>query len=134
MTVEEYEKQSEGMWSNPDNFVFTNHFGKHLSPSTIYGNFKRIATKIGAPNARYHDLRHTFATISIQNGDDIKTISYNLGHATTSFTMDVYGHVSEKMKKRSSERMEEFIKGTLKGTDDKKEGSDNSEPLENKES
>ena len=117
------------MWSNPENFVFTNHFGKHLSSSTIYGNFKRIARKIGLPDARYHDLRHTFATISLQNGDDVKTVSSNLGHATVAFTLDVYGHVSERMKKDSSERMKKFIKGTIKGTKTKKEGSDSSEAL-----
>ena len=58
---------------------------------------------------RIHDLRHSYATISIQNGDDIKTVSSNLGHATVAFTLDVYGHVTEEMKKRSADRMQEYI-------------------------
>jgi integrase len=56
------------------------------------------------------DLRHTYAVASIQIGDDIKTVQDNLGHATASFTLDVYGHVSEQMKKASAERMEQFYK------------------------
>ena len=123
---EEFAKESGDMYSNSDGFVFTNHKGKPIPSSTIYGNFKRIAIKIGCPNARYHDLRHTFATLSLQNGDDIKTVSYNLGHATVAFTLDVYGHVSERMKKDSADRMENLIKGTLKGTTPKKE--DKKEP------
>lgn len=111
-----FAESSEGLFDNPEGFVFTNHKGKPIPSSTMYGNFKRIARKIGCPEARYHDLRHTFATLSLQNGDDIKTVSSNLGHATVAFTLDVYGHVSEQMKKDSADRMEKLIKGTLKGT------------------
>lgn len=96
-------------WSNPMNLVFTNALGGHLSSDTVYGNFKRIAKKIGIPAARFHDLRHTFATLSLQNGDDIKTVSENLGHATVAFTLDTYGHVTEKMKQDSAKRMQAFI-------------------------
>lgn len=62
------------------------------------------------PETRFHDLRHTFAVISLQEGDDIKTVQANLGHATASFTLDVYGHVSEKMKQNSAARMEAYIR------------------------
>ena len=47
--------------------------------------------------------------LSLQSGDDIKTVSENLGHATVAFTLDVYGHVSETMKQASAARMEAFI-------------------------
>ena len=111
-----FSEEAGDKYSNPEGFVFTNHIGKPIPSPTIYGNFKRIARKIGCPEARYHDLRHTFATLSLQNGDDIKTVSSNLGHSTVAFTLDIYGHVSEQMKKDSAERMEKLIKGTLKGT------------------
>jgi integrase len=89
--------------------VFTTLTGSNLSPQTVYNHFKRIAVKAGAPTATVHDLRHTYVVLSIQNGDDIKTIQYNVGHATASFTLDVYGHVSAKMKKDSADRMEKYI-------------------------
>lgn len=90
-------------------FVFTNAFGQHLHPQTVYNHLKKIATSIGAPDCRVHDLRHTFAVLSLQNGDDIKTVQSNLGHATAAFTLDVYGHVSERMKDDSAARMENYI-------------------------
>lgn len=56
-----------------------------------------------------HDLRHSYAVVSLESGDDIKTVQSNLGHATASFTLDVYGHVSQRMKQQSADRMEAFI-------------------------
>ena len=47
--------------------------------------------------------------VSLESGDDIKTVQENLGHATASFTLDVYGHVSERMKQESAQRMQNFI-------------------------
>jgi len=108
-------KQSENRlaagaaWGNKDNLVFTDELGTHLVAITVYKRFKRIAASIGMPEARVHDLRHTFAVMSLQEGDDVKTVQENLGHATASFTLDVYAHVSEKMKKESAARMEAFI-------------------------
>lgn len=72
-----------------------------------------MAAQIGAPESRVHDLRHTFAVLSLKNGDDIKTVQGNLGHATAAFTLDVYGHVSERMKEDSAERMQGYIKGIV---------------------
>ncbi|MDD5808385.1 MAG: site-specific integrase [Oscillospiraceae bacterium] len=89
--------------------VFTNAIGEHIHPQRLYDHHKKIAKAIGAPDARVHDLRHTFAVLSLQNGDDIKTVQGNLGHATAAFTLDVYGHVSEKMKDDSAARMEKYI-------------------------
>lgn len=91
--------------------VFTTANGSHLSPQTMYLHYKKLAAQIGAPESRVHDLRHTFAVLSLQNGDDVKTVQGNLGHATAAFTLDVYGHVSEKMKEDSAARMEGYIRG-----------------------
>ena len=96
-------------WSNPMNLVFTNEFGGHLVHGTVYRQFKRIIAELGFPDFRFHDLRHTYAVVSLENGDDIKTVQENLGHATAAFTLDVYGHVNERMRKESSDRMEKFI-------------------------
>ena len=89
--------------------VFTNALGDHLHPQRLYAHHKKIAAKAGAPDARVHDLRHTFAALSLQNGDDVKTVQENLGHATAAFTLDVYGHVSERMKEDSAARMQGYF-------------------------
>lgn len=65
--------------------------------------------RIGLPDTRFHDLRHSYAVASIQAGDDIKTVQENLGHHTAAFTLDVYGHVTGEMKRASANRMEAFI-------------------------
>ncbi|MBR3077927.1 MAG: site-specific integrase [Oscillospiraceae bacterium] len=97
--------------------VFTTITGSYISPGTMRVHFKKIAEQIGCPEARVHDLRHTYAMVSLENGDDIKTVQGNLGHATAAFTLDVYGHVSDRMKKESSSRMEEFIRSLTEPED-----------------
>ena len=92
------------------NLVFSNQCGGYLSYRTVYDCFKRVVVKIGAPATRFHDLRHTYATMAIRAGDDIKTVQENLGHATAAFTLDVYGHVTAGMRQASADRMEQVIK------------------------
>lgn len=101
------------LWQN-GNYVFCNEVGEHLSPHTVYHNYKKIVASIGLPDARLHDLRHSFAVASIQVGDDPKTVQSNLGHATATFTLDVYGHITQEIKQASADRMETFIKGVSK--------------------
>ena len=96
-------------WNNEFNLVFTDKSGKFIAPQTAFKHFKKIAAKIGRPDARFHDLRHTYAVTALQEGDDVKTVQQNLGHATASFTLDVYGHVSEKMKRESAARMQSYF-------------------------
>ena len=113
------EKQAENKlrygkaYSNPDDLVFTNELGRHIGVEAVWQAIKRRAEAIGLPGLRFHDLRHTFATLSLQNGDDIKTVSESLGHATVAFTLDVYGHVTDKMKRDSADRMQKLIKSIV---------------------
>lgn len=89
--------------------VFTTELGDHLSIATVWREYKKLVDQAGAPAARIHDLRHTFAVNGLQNGDDLKTVQENLGHATAAFTLDVYGHVSERMKEDSAKRQQAYI-------------------------
>lgn len=100
--------KSGELWQET-NLIFTNEIGDRLSYRTVYDCFKRVMVKIGAPDTRFHDLRHTYAVMTIQSGDDIKTVQENLGHATAAFTLDVYGHVTAQMKQASADRIEKFI-------------------------
>ena len=89
--------------------VFTTATGGNLSPQTVYNHCKKVLEKVGAGDRCVHDLRHTYAVLSLQNGDDVKTVQGNLGHATAAFTLDVYGHVSERMKEDSATRMQKYM-------------------------
>ncbi|MDE6997350.1 MAG: site-specific integrase [Oscillospiraceae bacterium] len=95
-------------WSNQDDLVFTNELGRHYVILTFYKNFKKIAASIGRPDARPHDLRHTAATVAIASGADIKSVQDLLGHATASFTLNVYAHTSEQMMKDTAARMQSY--------------------------
>ena len=106
-----------GLWQGFSNleeqetdFVFLDDMGNHLNAATVYENFKKIAAQIGAPEARFHDLRHTFAVNCLQCGDNPKTVQEALGHATAAFTLNVYGHVSERMMEEHAARQQEYIK------------------------
>ena len=89
--------------------VFLRDDGSNITAAALYQRYKHLAEKIGKPESRVHDLRHTFAVLSLQNGDNVKTVQDNLGHATAAFTLDVYGHVSERMKEDSAARMQAYI-------------------------
>jgi len=102
------QQQAGEVWSNPFNLVFTDASGKNLVRRTVVKHFKAIAERAGAGDARFHDMRHSFAVASLLAGDDIKTVQENLGHATAAFTLDVYGHVTEQMRRDSASRMQRF--------------------------
>lgn len=105
------DRQAAGeKWNNEFNLVFTKEDGTNYTPRTLYKSFKTVAKKIGCPDARFHDLRHTYATVALSNGDSIKTVQEALGHYAAAFTLQVYGHVTEEMQKRSAERMDRFIR------------------------
>ena len=101
------------IWGNTS-LVFTDEIGRPLTKATVYRAFKKVAAGIGRPDARFHDLRHSYAVAAIRSGDDIKTVQSNLGHATAAFTLDVYGHVTEQMKRESAARMDAYIQSVAK--------------------
>lgn len=107
------ELSDAGVSWHTDGFVFCGPSGDNYSITYIYRNFKRLAERIGRPDARVHDLRHSYAVAAIRAGDDIKTVQGNLGHATASFTLDVYGHVTEEMRRDSASRMDGYIKNLV---------------------
>lgn len=104
-----WKKNCGEAWRDKDKLVFTNSDGSHLSTSNVSRHFKRIVTSMGLGEVRFHDLRHTYAVISIENGVDMKTLSISMGHHSVAFTMDKYGHVSGTMRKKAAEKMSEYI-------------------------
>lgn len=97
------------LWED-SGLVFTDELGHHLAQAAIYRSFKKAAAAIGRPDARFHDLRHSYAVAAIRSGDDIKTVQETLGHATAAFTLDIYAHVTAQMREASAARMDAYIK------------------------
>lgn len=95
-------------WCNADNLVFTTKNGRYIYISTFYKNFKAVAEQIGRPDLRPHDLRHTAATVAIASGADVKSVQNLLGHATASFTLNVYTHASQKMMEDTAAKVQRY--------------------------
>ena len=94
-------------------FVFCNEDGNHFTQAGVYNYFKGVVEKLGFGHARFHDLRHTFAVISIEAGDDYKTIQSNMGHYSAAFTLDVYGFCTDNMRKESSRRLQDYYNDSI---------------------
>lgn len=113
-TQAEQQLMAGPMWEN-NGFVFSTEFGHHLSYRTTIKHYKKAVTAIGRPDARFHDLRHSYAVAAIRSGDDIKTVQSNLGHASAAFTLDFYGYVTDQMKAASADRMNAYIQRVISG-------------------
>ena len=98
------------LWYEPiPGLVFENEFGGFLSHTTIRKHFKRVVNKIGMPESRFHDLRHSFAVLCIESGIDVKTVQDSMGHHSSAFTLDTYGFVSQKMRTECALKMQRAI-------------------------
>jgi len=92
-----------------DDLVFANAEGRPLDPSTLTHSFGKIARKAGLTGVRFHDLRHTFASLMLLRGAKPKVISEALGHASVAFTMDVYSHIIEGMQSDAMMLLDEVL-------------------------
>lgn len=73
--------------------MLTKEDGSNLAINTVYYKYKRLVKEIDCEGRGFHDLRHSFASTSLENGDDAKTVQENLGHHSAAFTRKQYGHV-----------------------------------------
>ncbi len=92
-----------------DQYVFPSPNGGPISPDSVNNMLKRVLERAGIPKVRFHDLRHTFATLALQNGVDIKTVSGMLGHFSAGFTLDTYAHVTTAAQKEAAQTMENVL-------------------------
>jgi integrase len=99
--IEHQERQSETAVRldsvNPNRFVFLTPDFAPVRPDYFSERFLRIGAHLGLPRIRFHDLRHTYATIALATGVPIHVVSERLGHANTSTTLNVYSHVMPGM-------------------------------------
>jgi integrase len=85
-------------WIDRD-LVFCRANGDFLPASTLLYNFDKLLKEAGIPHIRFHDLRHSAATILLMKGVHPKVVQEILGHSSISMTMDVYSHVLPSMQK-----------------------------------
>lgn len=87
--------------------------GTMFDPDSFRHTHDKILKAIGAEHIRFHDLRHTFATLSLKYGVDVKTLSGALGHYDAGFTLSTYTHATEGMKRSAADTIGSVISQTM---------------------
>ena len=82
-----------GSWGDKD-LVFTNSLGKPIEPRKALTRWKQLLRSAGIKERRLHDARHTFATVLLQSGIEVKVVSHYLGHSDVRTTQNIYQHVN----------------------------------------
>lgn len=93
-----------------NDFVFARPDGRHLNPRQMMEHFHNFLKKYGVTDVRFHDLRHTAATMMIESGISLKIVQDILGHSTLSTTADIYSHISENAKEKAMKQLEAVYK------------------------
>lgn len=109
--VDVLKEQRKKVGNSP--WVFPSPTGGPISPDSVLHMLHRILKRAGLPKVRFHDLRHTFATLALQNGVDIKTVSGMLGHYSAGFTLDTYTHVTTSAQKEAAKTMGNILSAAV---------------------
>jgi len=96
-------------WIEHD-LVFSNSFGRLLVPTTVIAWFHALMCDVGLPRIRFHDLRHSAATILLTKGMHPKVVQELLGHSSIAMTMDIYSHVMPSMQQDATNKMDDEFK------------------------
>lgn len=103
------EKQLLGDGYQDHGLVFAREDGTPVHPDYFSQTFDRTVKRLGLPKIRLHDLRHTHATLGLAAGVHVKVISDRLGHATTSFTQDVYMHAIPAVEEDAADQIAHIV-------------------------
>ena len=96
----------------PGGLVFVNEIGGIVNPSNLRNrSFARILMRAGlSADTRFHDLRHTCATLLLSRNVNPKIVSEMLGHANIAITLDTYSHVLPDMQEKAAKALEEALR------------------------
>jgi site-specific recombinase XerD len=86
--------------------------GEPRNPTAITKRFRLMLERAHCKHVRFHDLRHTFATMALENGMDVKTLSAMIGHVSSETTLNIYSHVTDTMRAQAAVKIDREIGGT----------------------
>jgi integrase len=94
----------------PGGLIFATEVGTIINPSNLRNrSFKRLLKRAGLRPLRFHDLRHTCATLLLSKDVNIKVVSEMLGHASVSITLDIYSHLLPDMQEKAAKALEDAL-------------------------
>jgi len=91
--------------------VFSRPDGSPLDPGVVTHTFTKVIAKAGLPRLRFHDLRHTHATLMLKAGVHPKIVQERLGHGSIAVTLDIYSHVVTGLQETAAQRFERMLDG-----------------------
>lgn len=103
------EKLLQGQAYQDHGLVFATIEGKPLNGSTVYHTLQKLLLKAGLERVRFHDLRHTMATLLMEQGVNPKIVSERLGHSSIQVTMDLYSHVTPHMQREAASKLDDML-------------------------
>jgi integrase len=92
-----------------EDWLFTTPQGTQLDPSNLRKVFYRLLVAAKLRRVRFHDLRHTFATLLIQQGEGLPYIRDQLGHSSIKITVDTYGHLVPGGNRQAVDKLDERV-------------------------
>ena len=103
--LQEYKKTVDSRWMFPSPVKED----CPITPGVVRRRLQLILEHAGCKHVRFHDLRHTFATLALENGMDVKTLSAMLGHVSAATTLDIYTHITDDMQRAAAENIDRGI-------------------------
>jgi integrase len=98
-------------WNGSAEHVFTREDGTAVHADYLTQRFRRLVRRAGVPAVRFHDLRHTFATLSLAAGEPPHVVAQRLGHASPTITLSIYGHVLPGQGQQAAARFAALVEG-----------------------
>jgi site-specific recombinase XerD len=111
------ERKTSGAWSDTG-LVFTTPTGRPLDPANLTRRFRSILNRAGLRRIRFHDLRHSTATLLLEQGIDLVVIKELLGHAHIGVTAGVYAHVRLRLQRKAIDTLGNALAAQDDGPDD----------------
>lgn len=105
------ERMPEGSAWQETGFIFTTTIGTPIEPDHLKRWFKPLLKKAGLPDIRFHDLRHTAASLLLAQGVGPRVIMETLGHSQISLTMNTYSHVMPSLQREAADKMDAILSG-----------------------
>jgi integrase len=104
-------------WQDEADLIFTDSLGRPMRPDAVSRAFHETATRLGLQPIRFHDLRHSAASLMLAQGVPLKTVSETLGHASIAITADTYAHVTPELRREAADALDRALSAQGQPTD-----------------